>query len=82
MKRKWLIPLLGLALALTTVGAAFAINSGGSDDDDRGITGDWTLIEAYGWPGGFSLRLPEGWQLNELQGIDSYVVRSFGAVGG
>ena len=34
---------------------------------------EWKLVEASGWTGGFSLRLPRGWQLNELQGIDSYV---------
>ncbi len=36
---------------------------------------DWRAVEAPGWPGqpGFSLRLPPGWQLNELQGIDSYM---------
>ena len=32
-------------------------------------------MEAQGWESqpGFSLRLPPGWELNELQGIDSYV---------
>ena len=36
---------------------------------------DWRLVEAPGWPSqpGFYLRLPPGWELNELQGIDSYV---------
>ena len=36
---------------------------------------DWTLVEAPGWAyvPGFSLRLPPGWELNELQGIYSYV---------
>ena len=36
---------------------------------------DWTLAVAPGWPNqpGFSLMLPPGWTLNELQGIDSYV---------
>ena len=36
---------------------------------------DWRLVEAPGWESvpGFSLRLPAGWELNELQGIDSYV---------
>ena len=35
---------------------------------------DWRLVEAPGWPSqpGFYLRLPPGWELNELQGIDSY----------
>ena len=71
--KKWLIPLLGLALALTTVGAAFAINSDGSHKNDQDVTDEWKPVEASGWPGGFSLLLREGWQLNELQGIDSYV---------
>ena len=36
---------------------------------------DWTRVEAQGWSDqqGFSLLLPPGWALNELQGIDSYV---------
>ena len=36
---------------------------------------DWRLLEVPAWEGvpGFSLRLPPGWKLNELQGIDSYV---------
>ncbi len=36
---------------------------------------DWKVVEAPGWPSrtGFSLRLPPGWELNELQGPDSYV---------
>ena len=36
---------------------------------------DWTLVEAPGWAyvPGFLLRLPPGWELNELQGIYSYV---------
>ena len=33
----------------------------------------WRLVDAAGWSGGFSLWLPPGRQLNELQGIDSYV---------
>ena len=35
---------------------------------------DWTRVEAPGWSDqqGFSLLLPPGWALNELQGIDSY----------
>ena len=36
---------------------------------------DWRFLEVPAWEGvpGFSLRLPPGWKLNELQGIDSYV---------
>ena len=35
----------------------------------------WRVVEAQGWSSqaGFSLRLPRGWELNELQGIDSYM---------
>ena len=36
---------------------------------DAQASPDWRLVEALG----FSLRLPAGWELNELQGIDSYV---------
>ena len=43
--------------------------------DDALPSSDWRIVEAPGWPSqpGFSLRLPPGWELNELQGIDSYV---------
>ncbi len=36
---------------------------------------DWRVTEAPGWPSqpGLSLQLPTGWELNELQGIDSHV---------
>ena len=36
---------------------------------------DWRKVEVPGWPSqrGFSLRMPPGWELNELRGIDSYV---------
>ena len=36
---------------------------------------DWTRVVAPGWSSqrGFSLMLPPGWELNELQGIDSYI---------
>ena len=36
---------------------------------------EWQEVVAPGWPSqpGFSLCLPPGWTLNELQGIDSYV---------
>ena len=35
----------------------------------------WRVVEAQGWPSqaGFSLRLPRGWELHELNGTDSYV---------
>ena len=35
----------------------------------------WRVVDAREWPSqaGFSLRLPRGWELNELQGIDSYM---------
>ena len=141
MRKKWLLPLLSLTLALTTVGAAFALTSGGGSDSadgtdtagevthgdptyeqwlsnyrpnqgpvtsiddidpnvcntvhninactpeeleealggialpggDPDVADEWKLVEASRGPGGFSLRLPQGWHLNELQGIDSYV---------
>ena len=39
------------------------------------ITEGWNEVEALGYPSqpGFALKLPEGWELRELQGIDSYV---------
>ena len=42
---------------------------------DAQVGPDWTRVVAPGWPdqGGFSLMLPPGWVLEELQGIDSYV---------
>ncbi len=42
---------------------------------DAGPSSDWREVEVLGWPSqaGFSLRLPPGWELNELQGVDSYV---------
>ena len=72
--KKWMITLVGLllTLAVTTV-VVFALAGNGSDNDDHDVAGEWKLVEASAWSGGFSLRLPQGWQLNELQGIDSYV---------
>ena len=42
---------------------------------DAEPSSDWRFLEVPAWEGvpGFSLRLPPGWKLNELQGIDSYV---------
>ena len=39
------------------------------------ITEGWKEVKAPGYPSqpGFALKLPEGWELRELQGIDSYV---------
>jgi hypothetical protein len=56
--------LLTIALPLLLLAACGASNSG-----------EWQLAKADGWDGGegFSLRLPPGWELHELQGIDSYV---------
>ena len=53
MRKKWLLPLLGLTLALTAVSAvaAFALNSEGSDNDDQDVANEWKLVEASGWPG-------------------------------
>ena len=73
--RKWQISSLTVALVLATAGAvtAFALASGGSGNDDEDVADEWELVEAFDWTGGVSLRLPPGWQLNELQGWDSYV---------
>ena len=73
--RKWQISSLTVALVLATAGAvtAFALASGGSGNDDEDVADEWELVEASDWTGGVSLRLPPGWQLNELQGWDSYV---------
>ena len=71
--RKWQISSLTVALVLATAGAvtAFALASGGSGNDDEDVADEWELVEASDWTGGVSLRLPPGWQLNELQGWDS-----------
>ena len=74
--RKWLISAVTLILVLATAGVvtAFALASGGTGNDDEDVADEWELVEASDWTGGvFSLRLPPGWQLNELQGSDSYV---------
>ena len=41
---------------------------------------DWRIVEAPGWSNqtGFSLRLPPGWELTELQGTDSWVGEATG----
>ena len=38
---------------------------------------NWRIVEVPGLPNlpGFSLRLPFGWELHELQGIDSYLAQ-------
>ena len=72
--KKSLISLVGLNIAIAAItAAAFALASDRSGDNDLDAANEWELVEVSGWPGGFSLRLPPGWQLNELQGIDSYV---------
>ena len=72
--KKSLISLVGLSIAIAAItAAAFALASDRSGDNDLDAANEWELVEVSGWPGGFSLRLPPGWQLNELQGIDSYV---------
>ena len=82
MKKKWLITLVGLTMALAAItGGGFALAGNGSNNDDHDVADEWKLVEASGWPGGFSLRLPQGWQLNELQGIDSYVGEIIGGGG-
>ncbi len=80
--KKWLITLVGSIVALVAItGGGFALAGNGSDNDDQDVADEWKLVEASGWPGGFSLRLPQGWQLNELQGIDSYVGEIVGGSG-
>lgn len=39
------------------------------------LTVGWNEVQAPGWPSqpGFALKLPPGWELQERQGIDSYV---------
>ena len=81
---KWTIQLIGLTLLLAVVAAC-----GGEPATDRTPTpistatptvvapaqvpADWHLVEVPRGEPRFSLRLPPGWQLNELQGIDSIV---------
>ena len=81
---KWTIQLIGLTLLLAAVAAC-----GGEPATDRTPTptatatptdvapaqvpADWHLIEVPRGEPRFSLTLPPGWQLNELQGIDSIV---------
>ena len=80
--KKWLITLSGLIMALAAItGGSFALAGNGSDNDDQDVANEWKLVKASGWPGGFSLCLPQGWQLNELQGIDSYVGEIVGGSG-
>ena len=80
--KRWLISLAGFTLALAVIsGGGLALAGSGSDNEDQKVADGWRLVEASGWPGGFSLRLPQGWQLNELQGIDSYVGEIIGGGG-
>lgn len=41
---------------------------------DAQPSAEWRLVDVPGWPNqaGFSLRLPPGWELNELKGTDPY----------
>ena len=73
--RKWLISAVTFTLVLATAGVVTAFNlaSGGSGNEYQDVEDEWVLVEASDWTGGVSLRLPPGWQLNELQGLDSYV---------
>ena len=74
MKKQWLVALVGLTMALAAITCGgFVMGSSESDDPQVGISDEWDLVEVPGWPDGFSLRLPQGWILHELQGIDSYV---------
>ena len=40
----------------------------------------WTVAKVTGWPTqrGFSLRLPAGWEINELQSVDPYAAEVIG----
>ena len=73
--KKWLMALAGLTMALATAGAVAAFTLGGdaTHGQERVQKADWRVVEAVGWPGGFSLSLPPSWELKEVQGIDSYV---------
>ena len=81
---KWTIQLIGLTLLLAAAAAC-----GGEPATDRTPTptatatpidvapaqvpANWHLVAVPRGEPRFSLRLPPGWQLNELQGIDSIV---------
>ena len=73
--RKWLISAVTLTLILANAGVvtAFALTNEGSSNEHQDVADDWELVEVSDWMGGVSLHLPPGWQLNELQGVDSYV---------
>ena len=72
--KKWLITIAGLTMGLAAItSGSFALASHENDNSPPGITEEWDLLGVSGWPGGFSFRAPQGWQMNELQGIDSYV---------
>ena len=72
--KKWLITMAGLTMGLAAItGGSYALASNENDNVLPDIANEWDLVEASGWTSGFSLRLPQEWQLHELQGIDSYV---------
>ncbi len=72
--KKWLITLVGLSVALAAItSGGFTLASNQNDDAPTEMADEWDLVEVSGWPSGFSVRLPQGWQMNELQGVDSYV---------
>ena len=72
--------MIGRAVLLGGITLALAIGMACGGDSDTPtspgeveLPADWRLVEATSTFGGFSLGLPPGWQLNQLQGIDSYV---------
>lgn len=73
--------LLLTACAGGSVGPERTPSAAGTDEEvavpftQPEMTEGWKEVEAPGYPSqpGFSLKLPEGWELAELQGIDSYV---------
>ncbi len=71
--KKWTTVLIGLVLLLVGAGSAWA---GGRTEEvvvRPQVPADWHLAKVPSGEPRFSLWLPSGWQLNELQGIDSIV---------
>ena len=67
---------IALAMAVLALAACASTSTARPRTSNAQTPLAWTLVEAPGWSArypGFSLNLPPGWELNELQGIDSYV---------
>ena len=70
------IKLMALAMVVLALAACTAFPTVRPRISSTQTPPAWTLVEAPGWGArypGFSLHLPPGWELYELQGIDSYV---------